>query len=566
MLKRYLTTTICALLLCLSGPLTVYAQAPDTVMVPVTVDGSPLGAINKFIQGDTTASGERVNPNRVYKLQRGQIYFVDGLLMSQGYHLQIVGEEEDPANPMKPATIAPGIRADGSYTNILMQARGDLTVKNVYFMGRAPTGAQDIRLSVNWAIQAAKDNARFHIENCYFEWIRRHCFAINSQYNDIIIKDCFLRNNQAMAGWWGGAGIVTNNNPADSVIMVNNTMVNCNCLLFNVRFNTVNYCRVEHNTIVNTLNEWTLWEWPSNAIYANNIFYNVHAIGETEEDMATHDPDALPFGIINVDTITVDFFANLGISESDRVVQVNNNCWYHDQKVLDFWAANDTVFGEPWMNERTQAMFDADDSYPYLETQNNHNMDPQFTHAPENLDLMIQWMTHFRANASTPNYHWGWDPDEDGFNVQWPLPEDLSYDQASPLYTGGTDGLPVGDLNWFPDKKAAWEDMETTAVEQRDDEIAVAKDFELSQNYPNPFNPRTEISYHLKTATTAKLTIYNMLGQRVRELANSHQPAGRHSVSWNGLDDNGHQMSSGVYYYRLETNSQKLTKKMLLMK
>ena len=88
----------------------------------------------------------------------------------------------------------------------------------------------------------------------------------------------------------------------------------------------------------------------------------------------------------------------------------------------------------------------------------------------------------------------------------------------------------------------------------------------LVQNYPNPFNPSTTIAFELKTGgQPATLKIYNSKGQLVRTLLEGSPKAGMHSIHWNGRDDNGSQVGSGIYLYRLQTGDFSSTRKMLLM-
>jgi len=91
-------------------------------------------------------------------------------------------------------------------------------------------------------------------------------------------------------------------------------------------------------------------------------------------------------------------------------------------------------------------------------------------------------------------------------------------------------------------------------------------EYELSQNYPNPFNPVTNIEYKLPQAGFVKLTVYNLLGQKVVTLVDGIQRNGTHSVTWNSRDRNGNVVPSGIYFYRLEAGSVSLTAKMLLLK
>jgi len=92
------------------------------------------------------------------------------------------------------------------------------------------------------------------------------------------------------------------------------------------------------------------------------------------------------------------------------------------------------------------------------------------------------------------------------------------------------------------------------------------ENFTLSQNYPNPFNPTTTISYSLLHNSNVNLTIYNMLGQKVRTLINQNQSSGIKKVVWNGRDNAGNQVASGIYFYRLEAVGFEETKRMLLIR
>ncbi|MDD3563717.1 MAG: T9SS type A sorting domain-containing protein [Candidatus Cloacimonetes bacterium] len=88
----------------------------------------------------------------------------------------------------------------------------------------------------------------------------------------------------------------------------------------------------------------------------------------------------------------------------------------------------------------------------------------------------------------------------------------------------------------------------------------------LSQNYPNPFNPETNISFDMPANGNAKLEIYNVKGQLVKSLFDGAAPFGRTSLVWNGTDNSGHTVTSGLYFYRLSTDHHNETRKMMLMK
>ena len=92
------------------------------------------------------------------------------------------------------------------------------------------------------------------------------------------------------------------------------------------------------------------------------------------------------------------------------------------------------------------------------------------------------------------------------------------------------------------------------------------KDFWLGQNYSNPFNLETVIEYGLPNDCQVKLIIYNILGQRVKTLINGFQKAGYKRIVWNGRDESGKEVSSGIYLYKIDTGRHSDIKKMVMLK
>ncbi len=90
--------------------------------------------------------------------------------------------------------------------------------------------------------------------------------------------------------------------------------------------------------------------------------------------------------------------------------------------------------------------------------------------------------------------------------------------------------------------------------------------FALHQNFPNPFNPTTEIRFDIADVSDVRLTVYNLMGQEVRTLAANEMVAGFHTIVWDGLNDNGTPVASGMYFYMLDAGSFHAMKKMVLLK
>ena len=90
--------------------------------------------------------------------------------------------------------------------------------------------------------------------------------------------------------------------------------------------------------------------------------------------------------------------------------------------------------------------------------------------------------------------------------------------------------------------------------------------FALNNNYPNPFNPVTTIEYSLPNTEKVELNVYNVIGEKVAELVNSEQSAGEYSIRWDGTDQMGRKVSTGVYIYQIRAGNYSATQKMILVK
>ena len=94
----------------------------------------------------------------------------------------------------------------------------------------------------------------------------------------------------------------------------------------------------------------------------------------------------------------------------------------------------------------------------------------------------------------------------------------------------------------------------------------IPKEYILNQNYPNPFNPVTTLRYDLPEQSDVTITIYNMLGRKVKTLVNPTQDAGFKSMIWDATNDYGKPVSAGVYLYQIQAGEFVQTKKMVLLK
>lgn len=114
-----------------------------------------------------------------------------------------------------------------------------------------------------------------------------------------------------------------------------------------------------------------------------------------------------------------------------------------------------------------------------------------------------------------------------------------------------------------------WLKGEPTAIDTDNDAASLLDGFSLAQNYPNPFNSTTDIRYRITESgwpIPTTLTLFNILGHKIRTVVNEPQKSGYYVVTWDGRDEHGHEVTSGMYFYRLETEHFCQTKRMILLK
>jgi len=113
---------------------------------------------------------------------------------------------------------------------------------------------------------------------------------------------------------------------------------------------------------------------------------------------------------------------------------------------------------------------------------------------------------------------------------------------------------------------AQWTKHSPGDVGDGDNEWSLPPDFSLKQNYPNPFNPTTTIEYNIPKRGYVKIEIFNLLGQKVRNLVDEYKSAGNYSVTWDGTDNGGNPLATGIYFCRFRAGDHVQTKKLVLIK
>jgi hypothetical protein len=582
-MKQLVTAAFCVAIVALflapsqsfAQTLVVYAHGPT---------------LDQVILGDTTAAGARKHD--VYQLVSLDTTYLFDATITFNSSVSIVGVPD--AATGRPPCIQPDVLGDGSIPGVLFTVSGagtHYTFKNLYLLGIAINNSPNF--GGGQAIQVSSDNIRLTLDNVVFEQWSQFAIGYSANMDKFYITNCKFRNMTTQPNQWYVGEVLRNENyigafATDTIVMKYNTMLCVSGYATAATGGIVNYYEFSHNNVVYTFKNLFFLDRMVNAKFNNNIFYGVYAGGQnmTEYsggwDSFTAQTVASIITMGPLDSTTAALLlghASTGpgdpAAELLRKVEVKNNAYFWPQGLTDYWTAwNDTahvdsIYTPVFMNSQSVAMFSSSATPGFVQS-GNQNVDPGFgASIPGVLNAgtgnangvgLLDWFKAVRTGTGTTETY-GYDITQVGTAANWvppwPLPEatDMQYTNAS-VKNSSTDGIALGDPYWFLGTP--------TAVAPQPESVPL--EFSLSQNYPNPFNPSTTILFTLKSAEHVKLVVYNMLGQEVRTLVDQQMMTGNHNVTWDGRDNRGRQLSSGVYYYRLETTSFTATRSMVLLK
>jgi hypothetical protein len=457
-------------------------------------------ALRSAIFGDTTATGARANLNRIYGLKNGGFYWEDDDISFSTFTLRLVGGSFADANFPTGRTMPPmfqmtDTRADGTTSALhLITASNNLTLKNIFVTGCSNVNGTQTAYQ---PITFPASNCTFIVDNCVFQRSNFSLIVVTGTGNTVSVTNCKFRNlleSPPTQQWTGrGVSIWADN---QSVVMENNTFFNVAFATFQVEGGSAAYLRYNHNTIVN-LGRCVMsgsGDWWQSAYFTNNLIINGYWEAEGYADMhgTGRDVRNIYDGLFHVATLP----ASYGTMQSRRVVIAKNwayldptitakygvgggkpdtitRAWFLDPAskadyvtpyLLSSGNGHIYVADTNWLTAMPAGMADYLHDVTWLQPQN-----PTISKASMT-DSMYAMITQVRNGGINIAPYYGsiytvffYKPSVNNSDRVWPLPENFSYTDAT-LMKASTDGLPLGDLNWFPTQKATFVANQTSYV------------------------------------------------------------------------------------------------------
>jgi len=573
-----------ALFLAVCFPLLLFAQT-DTVYVPDAFE-SGEGTLNAAV---TAAINAGTLSSKVFKLKSYGLYILnETITVPLGTRLTIVGDEPGTDQQTAPPQIV-WSASGGITTSYNFDCFGDIVMKNIWLLYANTAGNQT---GTSLRIQDTPDEINGQhatFEGVIFDYSQigadgSGAVSVTSRHFRGKFTNCYFRNcmdphfryyGRAVSFPFNSTGWHT-----DSLSFLHCTFTNLGYVLMQEGSEYTDHLSFNHCTFVNTVQfalESTWWHWLA---ITNSVFVNTYMFGDVGEN------NGLPFG----GTIAIDSVSNFGFTppftDPERHILFTNSSYCVEPWLLD-WMANNPYADTastlndpkpmPMLNNRSLMFFDTTDGsgnklWPYMNRANLYdNANPNFVLPPNNVEAIKQFLLYKWTNNADTN--WAYDPGA-SLTQTWPLPENLRIPTSNPLKTAGMGGLPLGDLyRWDRSRYITWKAQEETENAQiqswlvngitgvADQKPGIPTNFELSQNYPNPFNPVTNIDYSIPQTGQVSLKVYDLLGQEVATLFDGEQRLGNYTIKFNGSN-----LGSGVYFYRLQSGTTSISKKLLLMK
>jgi hypothetical protein len=551
--------TMGVLLAVLLLPCLAFAQH-ELFIPPPTQAGEYL---NEAIAADTLADGSRVDPERVYVLQRGGVYVVASSIRNPNWTLRIKAHDSTGVRPIIYLIRNPNT---GTNPGRFIFVHGDIWIKNLMVSGY-------LEPDIDTATFATMNGALITVNTAGWDIEIDSCLLTNSTGNHIrtdaaprtikVTNTVFANMGSLRTSNLGaGKAIDLRAGSCDTLLMQNCTFVNYQDRIIRHYASTapLRYLKFDHNTVVNGMSyhgTFVLGWVGVKMEITNNLLIDPFALG--------NDTDAVRQSEFGESGEKDAFGGNrmtwvIAMPNDSTQYVVSNNYYSVSPEGQAWLTANGLTEAAP-LTYHINGKLGADSATAFIKE------GITLGDIPALMTTFMDWYrlptggnkTKLVAGFPPTPVPWSRGVDFDRRPLKYfDDTLDCSYSTGTAAYTGGMLGYPVGDLNWFPAKYTEW--VNDPAVDVAEPQGLPAS-FMLHQNYPNPFNPSTRIVYSVPFDAPVTLEVYDLLGRKVAVLVNERKQAGEYTVEFNATS-----MSTGVYIYRLSSPTVSFARTMLLLK
>ncbi len=492
--------------------LLLFAFSSQAQRVVQVASGTELSGV---ILGDTTDTGERVDPNTIYELERDGFYPVAKELNLKTI-LHIRGAAGEGALP----AIYPQKDESNNYPKVI-NTKGDVTLEYVYL-----SNANGPEANPKWGgFRVGGTKSRVILSHCQFEYDKASTVQIRADSIRLYIYNCVAAKTGNYAAYNGNGRLVdTRGYYVDTIVVQNVTVYYMQDRLIRNMGGEINYLKFDHVTAVNNggMHGCFAMAKVHHAVITNNLIINSMYQGDWPNDPEQTGPlpDRLHHYMITMDTVY-----------SDMVLDIHHNNFAFSQDLIDYFNTIDSVGIPKVLAPLVATTMGADSANAYFEEY------VEFTNMPPlPWDYLHAIYTDPQPNPMPNNW-----PDNIGIaNI------DAGYANTYTSYSAAEDGTALGDLNWFD---------EFTAVPQIKE---ISGDVTV---YPNPVVTTATFRYSLDVPSEIQLSVYSTTGQRVAVFNEGFQTKGEHTITWNTGN-----LPTGIYLFTLSSKGNAKQGKFIITK
>jgi len=515
MKKNYFKTQTAAMLFVAIAAFTFSASAQTRY-----IDVNPgIGTLNTAINGDTTATGERIDPeNTIYRLKRVEdIYYISELIENRDYPLTVVAEDGDGPRPY----LALKTDADGNNPQYCFRARGDLTIKGLHLTLRDDLGAVERR-----TVRASADDITIIVDDCWFDDAHQTAFRIDNKGNRLFLTNSIFSNMGDPSNPDNGRAIDDRGNDIDTLVIEDCTFYNITSRVLRDGGGHIKYAKINNNTFANVAGHRGFdFGVIAGLDFTNNILHNV---GFIPKDIASSS------AIIMIEPISQELL-DMGLTQS---INISNNSVFWNTTIMDDFL-NDSTIVIRILNEETIEIVDS------IVLEGFYHENVNFENPPVDADIKNQIDYQLNPDLSIENTPDWSIPEPPNTIYHLDVPFNFNYSNAVAA-TGATHGGQIGDRNWTASSPVG---------------IADAKQFSNGMRvYPSPASSNVTIEFSIENIAPVQIMVYDLSGRKVSGLVDRTYPAGSHRVDW----DLSGKLNAGIYLITLQAGDNISTTKLIV--
>ncbi|MFN3665556.1 MAG: T9SS type A sorting domain-containing protein, partial [Sediminibacterium sp.] len=379
--------------------------------------------LNEAIRNDTTANGQRRDPNTIYVLKRGGVYVLSGTILASGFNLFLEAEDGNGPRPY----LLMGFLTGAAQVDESIKVFNNLSMKSIYL-----TNINEFNTYLARMVSVDAPNVRLEFNDCLLDGSGQTFIRLNSGGSKIYMRNCTVSRMGRPSNPDNGRVIDDRGNQIDSIVVENNTWYDITSRIVRDGGAEINYARFNQNTFVNVGQRLAAIGAVNQFYFTNNIVVNPRFIGNSPTSQIVS-LEFSPFG-------------------SSPLINLDYNNIYYTNDVLAVWdevsqQQTTPIIKPPFVSSENKPLLDA--SLGILENPLT------FTAGPVSPVEIIR-VSELSSGSTVPDWDWTGAISSDPWQLNSPAYHNFSYSNTTESFTGSDTGEPLGDLRWFEDYEIIW--------------------------------------------------------------------------------------------------------------